>query len=65
MTDSICISVDAMGGDKGPRVVFHGACLALRERRNTRFIFHGREAELRPLLNEYPELRPVSTIVHS
>ena len=65
MSDSIRISVDAMGGDKGPRVVFHGARLALRERRNIKFIFHGREDELRPLLDDYPELKPVSRIAHS
>lgn len=65
MSDSIRISVDAMGGDKGPRVVFHGARLALRERRNIKFIFHGREDELRPLLDDYPELKSVSRIVHS
>jgi phosphate acyltransferase len=64
MTDTIRISVDAMGGDRGPRVVLHGARLALRERRNARFIFHGRKAELEPLLEEFPELKPVSTIVH-
>ncbi|HEY0918420.1 phosphate acyltransferase PlsX [Devosia sp.] len=65
MSDSIRISVDAMGGDKGPRVVFHGARLALRERRNIKYVFHGRADELRPLLDEYPELKPVSRIVHS
>lgn len=65
MTNSIRIAVDAMGGDNGPRVVFHGARLALRERKNTRFIFHGREADLRPLLDEFPELKSVSRIVHS
>jgi glycerol-3-phosphate acyltransferase PlsX len=54
-----------MGGDKGPRVVMHGASLALRERKNSRFIFHGRQEELEPLLNEFPDLRPVSTIRHS
>lgn len=65
MADSIRISVDAMGGDLGPEVAVHGAALALRERRNIRFIFHGREAELTPLLDKYPELKPVSRVVHS
>ena len=65
MTDSIRISVDAMGGDHGPRVAVHGARLALKERKNTSFIFHGRSAEIAPLLEEYPELKPVSRIVHS
>jgi len=64
MAEAIRISVDAMGGDKGPRVVFHGALLALRERRNTQFIFHGRSEELNPLLEEFSELKPVSTIRH-
>jgi glycerol-3-phosphate acyltransferase PlsX len=65
MADSIRISVDAMGGDIGPRVAVHGAALALRERKNTSFIFHGREAELTPLLEQYPALKAVSRVVHS
>ncbi len=62
MTDSITISVDAMGGDNAPRAVIHGAYLALKERKNIRFIFHGRQAELAPLLEEFPALKPVSTV---
>ena len=50
MTEAITISVDAMGGDHAPRAVIHGAWLALKERRNTRFIFHGIKAEIEPLL---------------
>jgi glycerol-3-phosphate acyltransferase PlsX len=65
MSETIRISVDAMGGDRGPRVVVHGARLALKERKNTKFIFHGRKEELEPLLDEFPELKPVSTIRHS
>jgi len=65
MTETITISVDAMGGDNGPRIVFHGARLALRERGNIAFVFHGRQDVLEPLLDEFPELRPVSTIKHS
>ncbi|KKB11255.1 phosphate acyltransferase [Devosia geojensis] len=64
MTDRIRISVDAMGGDNGPRIVFHGASLALKERKNTSFVFHGREEELKPLLDEFPTLKPVSAIRH-
>lgn len=64
MKDNIRISVDAMGGDKGPRVALHGALLFWRERKNTSFIFHGRQSDLEPLLNEFPELKPVSRLVH-
>lgn len=65
MTDTIRISVDAMGGDHGPRVAVHGARLAFKERKNTNFIFHGRAGEIEPLLDQVPELRPVSRVVHS
>jgi glycerol-3-phosphate acyltransferase PlsX len=64
MADTIRISVDAMGGDVGPRVAIEGAALALRELRNSSFIFHGREAELTPLLDRFPDLRKVSRIAH-
>jgi len=64
MSQTIRISVDAMGGDKGPRVVMHGARLALKERKDSSFIFHGRQEELEPLLNEFPDLKPVSVIHH-
>nr|WP_295885440.1 phosphate acyltransferase PlsX [uncultured Devosia sp.] len=64
MTDTITISVDAMGGDNAPRAVIHGAYLALRERKNTRFIFHGRQEQIAPLLDEFPDLKPACTVRH-
>ena len=64
MTDTITISVDAMGGDHAPRAVIHGAYLALRERKNTRFIFHGRQEQIAPLLDEFADLKPASTVRH-
>ncbi|MDR3471714.1 MAG: phosphate acyltransferase PlsX [Devosia sp.] len=65
MSETIRISVDAMGGDRGPRVVIEGALLALKERKNTSFIFHGREEVLGPLLDEFSALKPVSTVHHA
>lgn len=53
-----------MGGDNAPRAVIHGAHLALREHKNIRFIFHGREEQIAPLLDEFPDLKPASTIRH-
>jgi phosphate acyltransferase len=64
MTDSITISVDAMGGDHAPRAVVHGAHLALKERKNMRFIFHGIREQIEPLLEEFSDLKPVSTVNH-
>jgi len=51
-----------MGGDHAPRAVIHGAWLALKERRNTRFIFHGIKAEIEPLLEEFPALKPACEV---
>src|SRR5690606_5294671 len=64
MSDSIRISVDAMGGDKGPRVAVEGARLFWKERKNVSYIFHGREADLAPPIEAAPELRAISRIVH-
>ena len=65
MTETITISVDAMGGDNAPRAPLHGAKLLLREHPDARFIFHGREEVLTPLLEEFSELKAVSQIRHS
>lgn len=53
-----------MGGDNAPRAVIHGASLALREHSNIRFIFHGRQEQISPLLDEFSDLKPVSTLRH-
>ena len=65
MTETITISVDAMGGDNAPRAPMHGAKLLLREHPDARFIFHGREEVLAPLLEEFSELKTASQIRHS
>lgn len=54
-----------MGGDNGPRIVLHGAEMVLRERRNVEFIFHGQSDILEPILDQFPALKPVSTIRHA
>ncbi|MDP2781680.1 MULTISPECIES: phosphate acyltransferase PlsX [Devosia] len=64
MTDTITLSVDAMGGDNAPRAVIHGACLLFKEHSNARFIFHGRQELIAPLLEEFAVLKPVSTVRH-
>ncbi len=53
-----------MGGDNGPRVVLDGARMFLTERPGLNFIFHGRQEELEPLIEEFPDLKKVSTIRH-
>ena len=54
-----------MGGDNAPRAVIHGAWLTLRAHKDVRFIFHGREEQISPLLGEFPELKTASTVRHA
>ncbi len=65
MSDIITISVDAMGGDRGPEAVLHGASLLLDECKNVHFLFHGQEKILAPILDKYAQLKPVSSIIHA
>ncbi len=65
MSGTIRLSVDAMGGDNGPRIVLRGAEMALRDRGNVEFLFHGPSDVLDPLLNEFPLLKTVSTVRHA
>ena len=64
MTDTVTLSVDAMGGDNAPRAVVHGAHLLLKQHANARFLFHGRQELIAPLLEEFPALKSVSTVRH-
>jgi glycerol-3-phosphate acyltransferase PlsX len=65
MTQQVRIALDAMGGDHGPSVVVPGAARALRSRPESRFLFFGREAEIRAELDKLPELAAISEIRHA
>jgi len=64
MKNNIIISVDAMGGDNGAKIVIHGAQLALKQCKNVEYIFHGQTEILTPLLNKYPAVKAISKIRH-
>jgi len=53
-----------MGGDAAPAVVIEGAVIARERYPDARFLFFGREAEVRPLLDAHADLAAVSTLVH-
>jgi glycerol-3-phosphate acyltransferase PlsX len=55
-TDAPVISVDAMGGDHGPAVVVAGVAKALAKAPELRFVIHGPEATLAPLISRRREL---------
>ncbi|MEM6276056.1 MAG: phosphate acyltransferase PlsX [Pseudomonadota bacterium] len=47
---TIVVSVDAMGGDQGPDVVVKGLAIAAAKNLDLRFILHGRESDLAPIV---------------
>ncbi len=67
MSDSIVISIDAMGGDQGPSIVAPGVALALERMRgrDVRFLLHGDETLLRAELEKCPSARAVCEVRHS
>jgi glycerol-3-phosphate acyltransferase PlsX len=64
MSQTITISLDAMGGDSGPAVVLGGAAIALNRRPDLRFLIFGDEDVIRPHLEAHPRLRDVSVVHH-
>ncbi|MGN0933681.1 phosphate acyltransferase PlsX [Falsigemmobacter intermedius] len=61
----LVISVDAMGGDRGPEAVVGGLELAAAEHPDARFILHGDQAVLTPLLDQKRSLSSVVTLRHA
>lgn len=61
---AIVISVDAMGGDRGPAAVVEGIAKAHRADLSLRFIVHGREAEIAPLIAQHG-LGGICTLRHT
>ena len=59
------ISLDAMGGDKGPAIVVPGAALALERYPEIRFLLVGDQARIQPQLDQHPSLAERSRIVHT
>jgi glycerol-3-phosphate acyltransferase PlsX len=59
------ISLDAMGGDRGPAMVVHGAALALERHPEVNFLLFGNEERIAPYLEDHPELSERSRIVHT
>jgi glycerol-3-phosphate acyltransferase PlsX len=59
------ISLDAMGGDRGPAVVVAGAALALERHPDVNFLLVGDRARIEPHLEQQPALAERSRIVHT
>lgn len=61
----VVISVDAMGGDRGPSAVVGGLVRAAASTSDVGFILHGDESVLRPLVGKRPELAGRCDIRHA
>ncbi len=59
------IAVDAMGGDEGVRVMIEGAALARRRHDRFKFLLVGDEERIKAALEEHPNLRAASEILHA
>lgn len=59
------IAIDAMGGDFGPKVVIPGAANALKQLKNTKFLFFGDERKIMPVLDKYPALKEHCQVHHT
>jgi glycerol-3-phosphate acyltransferase PlsX len=64
-TRRICISVDAMGGDRGPACVVTGLGLCADKNPGVDFILHGDETTLLPLISRHSGLSDRVTLVHA
>jgi glycerol-3-phosphate acyltransferase PlsX len=65
MSRSTVISIDAMGGDRGPAPILTGMAHVLSGNRDLRFIVHGDETKLDELLRRRSNLRAHCEIRHA
>ena len=59
------IAIDAMGGDEGVRVMMAGVALARRRHEGLRFTLFGDETRIKAALDNHPNLRAASEVVHA
>lgn len=64
MTDKPHIAIDAMGGDDGLRVMMAGVAEARRRHDGLRFSLFGDETRIKAALDNHPNLRAASEVVH-
>lgn len=59
------IAIDAMGGDEGVRVMMAGAALARNRHDSFRFLIYGDHKRIAAALENHPNLRAATEIVHT
>lgn len=59
------IAIDAMGGDEGARVMVAGAALARHRHEGFQFLLVGDERKIKAALDDHPNMRAASEILHT
>ncbi len=65
MTMNPRIAIDAMGGDEGVSVMVAGAALARHRHESFKFLLVGDETQIKSALDDHPNLRSASEIIHT
>ena len=65
MTEKLVIAVDAMGGDLGPEMVIPGVDIALQRHPGLSVLLFGDEAQIAPLLEQYPRVKQRCELTHT
>ena len=65
MVRELILSIDAMGGDAGPAAILAGVAIARKRHPYLRFLLHGDEAVLKPLLARHRALAACAEIRHA
>lgn len=65
MPEAITLSLDAMGGDHAPGIVIDGAAQALEKWPDLKFLLHGDEAQIKPLLEPHAALKQRAELIHT
>lgn len=65
MTRDLTVSIDAMGGDAGPGIVVAALARSAIRHPGVRFLLHGDEALLKPLMGKRAKLAAITEIRHS
>ena len=63
--DRLTLAVDAMGGDTAPTMVVEGVNISSQKLSGVQYLLFGNEAEIQPLLDDYPSVRAVSSVRHA
>ena len=63
--NNLVISIDAMGGDKSPKVVIEGLSLVHKRNPDIRFLLYGDEQQVKAELDKFPSLVGACQIFHT